>query len=636
MSSEQVFQPRKTRVCRAVQGALVSLALAMGAGAIGGISGINMAQAAEPASIVQPATFNVPAGPLAPALVSFAGDAGISVSAAPELVQHIHTKGVSGTLSLDEAFSRLLAGTGLQAIATGSGGRSYSLRPVATSGAAGNTALPVVAVTADRDSEASYTAPAQASAATPLGLTIRETPQAVSLITKQRMEDQGLTSLRQTLEQAPGLTLTSMGTERYYPVSRGYTVNNFQIDGLSTYAEYYGLGEVSPQGMADMAVYDSVEILRGASGLVTGAGNPSGAINLVRKKPTAQFQGSAELGAGSWNNKRGMIDLSGPLNEARTSRGRLVTTWENGDSFIDNYSKDKKLFYGIVEADLSSSTKLTLGFEHQENRYKGQFSYVGFPLFYSNGNQTDLPRSFSSASRDNRLGINSNTFFATLDQELGGGWKFKASANTVQSSQTDKVAYLAEASGVPDQATGNGLTLFAEQYLHDTRTDAVDVNVRGPVNLFGREHELVFGADFNNFVSNTDRARDTSGLQGSAVNIYTWDRTGVVVPGASYMKYDSTRRQLGLYGAGRFSLSDQLKLIVGAREFKYSANYVTRSSTLYSPSPQSGSNVFTPYGGLVYDINNAHSVYGSYTVIYKPQTSQDTTGAFLAPVEGAY
>lgn len=628
MSAHPISSTKKKQTCHAVQGALVCLALAAG------IGGVQAATGEAPGSMQSAVQFSVPAGPLAAALTAFASDAGTHVSAPAELVKDVHTPGVTGRHAVGDALNRLLAGTGLEAIPSANGGYSLRRKP-ASAEAAGAAALPMVVVSADRDSTGTYTASTRANAATPLGLSIRETPQTVSVMTKQRMEDQGLTSLHQTLEQAPGLVLTSMGTERYYPVSRGYTVNNFQIDGLSTYAEYYGLGEVSPQGMADMAVYDSVEILRGASGLVTGAGNPSGAINLVRKKPSAEFQGEAELSAASWHDKRGMLDLSNALNDAGTLRGRMVATWQNGASFIDNYSRDKKLFYGVIEADVAPGAKLTLGLERQENRYKGQFSYVGFPLFYSNGTQTKLPRSMSSASRDNRLDIDSNTFFATYDQRLNAGWKLRLSANSTRSSQTDKVAYLALASGVPDQATGNGLTLFAEQYLHHIKTDSFDLNLHGPITLFGHQHELVFGADYNNFVSNTDRARDSSGLQGSAVNLYSWDRTGVVVPGASYMKYDSTRRQPGVYGAGRFSLSEQLKFILGAREFNYSANYVTRNSSAYYAAPQSGSSVFTPYSGLVYDINPNHSVYASYTVIYKPQTSQDAGGAFLDPVQGA-
>jgi len=114
-----------------------------------------------------------------------------------------------------------------------------------------------------------------------------------------------------------------------------------------------------------MALYDRIEVLRGASGLMTGAGDASGAINMVRKKPTAQFQASVEGELASYDERRAMADVSGPLNETGTVRGRLVTVYEEGDSIIDGYSRDKKVVYGVVEADLSRDTKLTAGVTHQ-------------------------------------------------------------------------------------------------------------------------------------------------------------------------------------------------------------------------------------------------------------------------------
>ncbi|HBK01172.1 MAG TPA: TonB-dependent siderophore receptor, partial [Delftia acidovorans] len=68
----------------------------------------------------------------------------------------------------------------------------------------------------------------------------------------------------------------------------------------------------------DTAMLDRVEVLRGATGLLRGAGSPSAMVNMVRKRPTAQWQGSAALTLGSWERQRMEADLSGPLNAAGT------------------------------------------------------------------------------------------------------------------------------------------------------------------------------------------------------------------------------------------------------------------------------------------------------------------------------
>ncbi|MCL7169016.1 TonB-dependent siderophore receptor, partial [Escherichia coli] len=80
-----------------------------------------------------------------------------------------------------------------------------------------------------------------------------------------------------------------------------------------------------------------VEVLRGASGLMTGVGNPSGTINLVRKRPTATPQFSVTTSAGSWDNYRGEVDGSGPLNASGSVRARGVVAYQDSRTFKKAY-----------------------------------------------------------------------------------------------------------------------------------------------------------------------------------------------------------------------------------------------------------------------------------------------------------
>lgn len=582
--------------------------------------------------------FHVPAGELAAALRQIASQAGVLLSFTPGQTQGKTSPGLNGRYSVQGALSGVLRGTGLTAERNANG--SYVLRTVSTEASAdASSMLPAVTVTARPDATegtGAYVSAMPLGTATPLGLSLKETPQSVSVITRQRMEDQGLTTIQQVLAQTPGITLFSLGSERSGFTSRGYAITNYQIDGVNTHSENLGLDALPSQSLADMALYDRVEILRGASGLMTGAGDASGAINMVRKKPTAEFQASAEVELGSWNQRRGVLDLSAPLNEARSVRGRLVAVAQENDSYIDNYSRNKQVLYGVVEADLAAGTKLTAGVEYQRSKSKGSMSYLGVPLFFSNGEMTGLPRSFSPAASSNRFGSISTTLFATLEQELSNDWKLKVSASQLRSSQDERSVYLDVSGGFADKVTGDGLKLAANQRSYDLRVNTVDINLRGPFSLFGRKHELVFGMDYNDFESNTDGSFDW-GIQGTPTNLYTWNRSAAPVFGGSYVTYDSTRSQASVYGAGRFALTDQLKLITGVKVMRYNENYVSKAPTVnyYNAAPASESRVVTPYGGLVYDINDVHSAYASYSAIYQPQAAQDRNGALLAPREGA-
>lgn len=597
---------------------------------------VAMAQAAR--------NYNIPAGTLEDALNRFGRESGILLSFSTDATTGLRSPGLQGNHTPRSGLDALLAGSGLQAAGQPNGSFVLvkSVEAVGANPSSGVTrSLPEVRITAEAErntaseSTGSFTYAGPSGTATPLGLTLRETPQSVSVITKQRMEDQGLTTISEVMEQVPGVTQYSLGTERTGFTSRGYAIDNYQLDGVNTASHNEGLAAQASQSAADMAVYDRIEVLRGASGLMSGAGDPSGTINMVRKKPTTEFQGSVEAGVGSWGDKRGVLDLSGPLNAAGSLRGRFVAAWQDGESFIDHYGNEKKVFYGVLEADLTDSTRFTVGVEHQRRESKGAFAYLGFPLWFSDGSRTDLPRSFSPASRDNRFDSRATTTFATMEQELGSDWRLKISANRVRSSQREEVAYLDGSASFADRTTGDGLMLYAERRLHELGIDSVDVNVRGPISLLGRRHELVFGADYQDFTNHTEGSFDESGLDYTAKNLYSWDRRGAGQYGDTFVTYDNPRRQKSLYAAGRFSLSDQLKFIAGTKVFSYESNAITQNAAGYnSATPASESSVWTPYAGLVYDINGTHTAYASYSTIYKPQSAQDRYGKLIDPREG--
>lgn len=447
-------------------------------------SEVSFAQAT--ASGFQAVMLSIASQPLGSALNELSAATGTPIGFSPALVAGKTAGALKGNLTARQAVDQLLAGSGLIAVQEAGGIVIKAAEP------AGDVAtLAPVKVTA-RSTDAtegtgSYTSSAPLTTATPLGLTLKETPQSVSVVTSQRMEDQNLTTIQQTLAQVPGIKTGSLGTELGNANARGYAIGNYQFDGVNTFVEVLGGGAVPSATLADMAIYDRIEVLRGASGLVTGAGDPSGTINMVRKKPTAEFQGSVEAGIGSWDNKRGVVDLSGPLNEARSVRGRLIVVGQDADSYIDHYSRRKGLVHGVVEADVSSSTRLMAGVEYERTKVKGQSAYVGFPLWYADGSRTNLPRSFTAASRDNWQNLESTKIFATLEQELGNDWKLKLSGNHGRTSHQDGRVFLRFNNNFAN-TVGDGVLLNASQRDGHIRQSTLDLHLRGPFTLLGRQH----------------------------------------------------------------------------------------------------------------------------------------------------
>ncbi|WP_028946035.1 TonB-dependent siderophore receptor [Pseudomonas vranovensis] len=595
-----------------------------------GLSGSLLAMAPAWA---EPLTYDIPAGSLSVALSQFAAASGVMITFSSEDTAGLPSPGLQGDFELDQGFARLLQGSGLRVVQAGE--KRYVLAKVDNSGAVelGATSINAAGLGATSEGTGSYTT-GLSSTATKLPLSLRETPQSISVVTRQRMDDQGLNDLTEVLKQTPGLSVQSLGSERFNIYSRGYSVDNYQFDGIPTTLDI--VSQVSAQSLADMAIYDRVEVLRGATGLMTGAGDPSATINMVRKRPTAEFKGHITAGLGSWDKYRTELDLSGPLTPTGNVRGRMVAAYQQNNSYVDHYSQEKQIFYGILEADLTDTTVLTVGADYQKNDPQGSSS-VAFPLFYSNGQQTDFSRSTNSAARWSSNPQDALNTFASIEQQLGYDWSLKVAVNQMYIKRDDYK--LATASwGFPDLNTGAGVRLYGGAGSTWQKQTGVDVQAQGPFQLFGRQHELIVGYNFSRYENRHSPLRG-SAIEGTFVNFYAWDNY-TSEPNTSNGKLydgDTTIYQNGTYIATRLRPTDALSIILGARASDYKYNYdleyvLTPNSNRTTQYRESG--VVTPYAGVVYDLNDIHSVYASYTSIYKPQSVRDASGATLDPREG--
>ncbi len=484
--------------------------------------------------------------------------------------------------------------------------------------------LPAVTVTgrkaeATTEGTQSYTT-GETAAATRLPLSLRETPQSVTVVTRQRMDDQQLNSVQDALESTTGISSHTLDSDRVSFYSRGFSIDSFQYDGIPTTF-------LEGASFLDTAFYDRIEVVRGATGLLTGAGNPGASVNLVRKRPTKEFSASASLSAGSWDNYRGMADISTPLTTDGRIRARLVGVYQDRDSYIDLYQQKKKAIYGVIDADLTPDTTLSLGFDYQDIKPKGT-TWGGVPLWFSDGTRTDWSRSKTLATKWNRWDNTIKTAFANLEHRFDNDWTFRAAFNQ---QRTDSDARLFSGLGYPNPTTGQGLIPVALANYADTRQSSFDVMASGPFELLGRKHELVVGAMGSRRVSN-DHSTGFVFPPTLIGNFYNWngDYPEPDFDAAGYALTHTVTKQSGFYSAARFSLADPLKLIIGGRFSNYEIDQDAGGVNFHYKKTSE----FTPYAGLVYDLNNTYSVYASYTEIFNPQTYRDRDNQVLKPTTG--
>nr|WP_328821277.1 TonB-dependent siderophore receptor [Pseudomonas paracarnis] len=561
---------------------------------------------------------NIPAQSLGSALQEFGRQTNVQVLYSPGDVQGKNSPAVKGKMQPQQAINALLAGSQttynlngntLTVTAAGSGG-GLELSPTQVTGnMLGNVT----------ENTGSYT-PGSIATATRLVLTPKETPQSVTVVTRQHMDDFGLNSVDDVMRHTPGITVSAFDTERSNYYARGFSINNFQYDGIPSTARNvaYSAGNT----LSDMAIYDRVEVLKGATGLLTGAGSLGATINLVRKKPTSEFQGHATLGAGSWDNYRSELDVSGPLTETGNIRGRAVAAYQDKHSFMDRYERKSPTYYGIMEFDLSPDTLLTVGGDYQDSLPKGSSWSGSFPLIDAQGNRNDVKRSFNNAADWSSWEQYTRTVFAMLEHDLGDGWITKLQLDHKINGYH---ALMGSIQGDTPGLDGKS-QVTSGKYTGETVSDSADLYVSGPFSLGGREHELVFGGSISASEWNGN------GYWNLAPNLVDFNNWHGNAPqpdwGKPQSKIDDTVRQTGMYMTTRLNLADDLKLLLGGRVVNYTV-------TGYNPTYRE-SGRFVPYVGAVYDLNDTYSVYASYTDIFMPQESynRDRDNKLLEPDEG--
>lgn len=599
------------------------------AAALGMLSAAPAAHAQTTATTA-PQSFSLPAQPLGQALNALARQSGVAISADAALVANRNAPALQGAATLREALQRLLAGSGLVAVPSAS---AWTIRPAGASD--DGTMLAPLTVTAQSDrstteGNGSYTTGSMQTA-TRLPMSIRETPQSVSVITQQRMEDQGLTQLPEIIQQVAGLTMSQSGNQGSdsSPIySRGFAVENYQVDGVShLHSNYSSIFQSN-----DMVLYDRVEVVRGATGLMNGIGTPSATINLIRKKPTADFQGYVKAETGSWDRYRLEADVSAALNKAGTLRGRGVTAWQENDSYIDRLKERKKIASAIIEADLAPDTLLTAGLTWQQHRATGH-TRGGLPLFNSDGTRTNWQRSDSAAASWAYSERENLAAFAALEQRLGNDWKLKGTYSYDRTKFDEQLGYAA--GGNPNKASGAGVSLYAGRWGGPPTQHSLDIYASGPFTLLGRKHDLVVGAT----AARTKQDAESYHLWYilPITNIYTWNGNTPSRPDNSAKgDFNYSERTNSAYVTARFKPFDALSVIVGARTTSWEDETYNRgyASGVAANVKREWSNQVTPYAGLVFDLSPQWSVYASYTDIFKPQSNKDASGAYLDPLLG--
>ncbi len=470
-----------------------------------------------------------------------------------------------------------------------------------------------------------------------LSLSSRETPQSVTVVDSLRMEEQGLYDIAAVMEQIVGVQSnrsSALGTDGTNYTARGFAVQNYLVDGVARPTNLYGFTEDT----ADMIAYERIEVIRGSAGMMTGTGQPSAAINMVRKRPAADFRASAAATVGSWDMVRIEGDVGGKVTADGRIRARVAGAWQDNKTFIDREHAKRQALYGVVEADLTPTTLLTAGIEYQNFTNTGA-SRGGVPLFYTDGTTTDFARSTNSGAEWSDFNRKSVNLFASLTHDFDKNWQLRIDAEHKAGSYDETIGYFF--GRAIDKDTGLGGTLYSTRWASDLTLNAVYANLRGSFEALGQEQHIALTLSHAQFDDDQTPYPGwwSGGDYAKSVNAFEFFATGETArpdlsPSGGYA--GNRVRTTAASAVARLKPISPLSVIVGGRLTWWRQDSYTQDTS----GPRSwtpGSNekaVVTPYGGLVLDLTRTVSAYVSYASVFEPQTQRTVDGDMIAPLEG--
>jgi outer membrane receptor for ferric coprogen and ferric-rhodotorulic acid len=511
--------------------------------------------------------------------------------------------------------------------------------------AATETELDTVLITAQRAERVSR-------GATGLDLDIKDTPQSISVVTAELMQDFGLNSINDALRLATGINVEEWETNRTNYLARGFEIKNTQVDGIGL---PNGWGIVT--GAMDAFGYEKLEVIRGANGLLTGVGNSSGSINYVRKRPTNDRRGEVNLSAGSWSGKRIEADYSTPFTDSGSWAGRVVAAYDDSDSWLRGLKNDRLYLYGVVDGQIGDRTTLTFGYSFQDANTDGNM-WGALVLANNDGTQAEFPRSASPTQDWTYWDTKNRTAFAEATYALPGDWTLKGTYNYRKSSSDDQLFYVytqgiynedyTELLVPPglDPDTALGLYGYPGKYTDSDSAHLFDVSIAGRFAAFGRDHDLILGLAQAHSSGLMDTwpapfvvpgetepqaawgALPAFPYAGDAIPEPVWGEPADYDGAGHYEHHGQWLRRV--YGASRLALGERVKAVLGFNLARFHRQGVNDAGTYYEQTESK----FSPYAGLTVDLTDRLLAYASYSDIYQPQEQYDIDHNYLAPSKG--
>lgn len=446
---------------------------------------------------------------------------------------------------------------------------------------------------------------------------IIDTPQNVTVVPQQFLDDRDAQDVDEALGYVSGITQSNtLGGTQDAMIKRGFGDNR---DG-----SILRDGVRSIQARNFTPTSERVEVLKGPSSMLYGMNEPGGLINVISKKPQLTPRVHLEGRSSSVGGGGGQLDVTGPLG-ATGFAGRLIVDHDETD-YWRNFGRQRQTVIAPSLMWYGDSTTVRVAWEHME--YLTPFDR-GTVIDPRSGKPVDVPRERRFDEHYNATRGDQDTLSFQLDQTLNDRWRSQLtwafSRNTYSDNQARATAFNAETGVLTRQADA---TVDAQ-----SRSQMVQLTLNGDVDWGRVNHQLLFGFDYE--ADRTFRGDMIRGAKDKSLNVYqpVYDQTPA---STAVSAKDSDQREnidsRGWFMQDAMRLNDSWLLIGGLRYDSF--DVMSGKGRPFKTNTDSSDSRLVPRAGVVYNINAWSSLYASYTESFKPNSSIATQIDALPPELG--
>jgi iron complex outermembrane receptor protein len=466
------------------------------------------------------------------------------------------------------------------------------------------------------------------TAGTKTSTPLSETPRSVSVVTRQRIQDQSSQTLTDILGYVPGIFAPpfavgdALAGDLFF--IRGYNATDYGYgllkDGLRLQGNRYDT-TTEPYGL------ERTEVFRGPSSILYGENAPGGLVNLVSKRPTETAQGEARFTYGSNNRRQLSLDVSGPLTDDNRILGRVVMLGRNADTQVDSVPDDRLYIAPSMTFNFDEDTALTLLSSYQRDRTKLLLGYPAAGTLLNNVNGKIGKDQFNGNPNWDDFERETWTLGYEFKHQLNDTWQFRQNSRFMESRIDRHETW-------PNflNNAGFGSTLTSTAYDRDNKsiTYSLDNQFEGHFTSGALENTVLLGASYDRTSFNQDWAAGNGGTYNAFNPVFPSGDPRMI---ATVQNSQLDQQMYGAYGQLQSKYNNWIYLLGGRQDF-VNSQYRNRAGTTSGAADLDGwDHRFSWQTGLMYQFENGISPYVSYSTAFTPvQQSSQPNGELLDPI----